>query len=89
MRCEICEHGFFSKEGRFPVGKPVTHHLIPKQKFRGKSSDAQTIIICSRCHKQMHKLYDNYTLKRRLSAITELKNDPKMQKFVRWVRKEG
>lgn len=85
--CEICERHFFSSEGRFLVGKPYVHHMIPKQKFRGKLSDAPTILICSRCHKQLHRLYDNSILKKKCSTLKEIKCDLEMQKFVYWLRK--
>jgi predicted HNH restriction endonuclease len=87
--CAVCSREFYSATGRFLVGKPVVHHLIPKQKFRGKHNDAGIISICARCHRQLHKLYDNNTLKNRYSSIEEIKSDPEMKKFVKWVRKEG
>ncbi|WP_455391957.1 hypothetical protein [[Eubacterium] cellulosolvens] len=86
--CVVCDREFYSAEGRFPVGKPVIHHLIPKQKFRGRRFEVTTITICSRCHKQLHKLYDNYELKKNYCTLAEIKNDPEMQKFVRWIRKD-
>jgi len=72
------------------VGNPIIHHLIPKQKFRGKgkSTAAPTIMISSRCHKQLHRLYDNYTLKKKYSSLIEIKNDAEIQKFVHWLRKD-
>ncbi|MCK5559821.1 MAG: HNH endonuclease [Thermoplasmata archaeon] len=88
LKCAICERTFFTTEGRFLVGKSVVHHLIPKQKFRGKHDEAGTITICARCHGQLHKLYDNITLKKRFININDIKSDPEMQKFVRWIRKE-
>ena len=86
--CELCEREFYSNEGRFPVGKPTVHHLVPKQKYRGKWSEVETIMICSRCHKQLHKCYDNVALKTELNDIESLKASSEMQKFIAWLRKE-
>ena len=88
LKCELCGRTFFGNEGRFPVGKPVIHHLVPKQKFRGKSSEAQTITICSRCHKQLHRLYDNYMLKMKYCTLSQIKKDPELKKFITWLRKD-
>jgi hypothetical protein len=47
IKCRICEREFYSSQGRSPVGRPVVHHLIPKQKYREKSRNAPIIHICS------------------------------------------
>ena len=86
--CELCERAFHSLEGRFPVGKPTVHHLVPKQKYRGKWAEVKTIMICSRCHKQLHKLFDNVTLKTQFNDLELLKSNPEMMKFISWIRKE-
>lgn len=86
-RCAICEREFYSDEGRFPVGKPVVHHLIPKQKYRGKKSELEGILICSKCHRQIHKLFDNAILKRNYYTLEKIKNYDEMKKFIKWIRK--
>ena len=85
-KCEICGRTFLTDEGRFPVGPPTRHHLIPKQKYRSRWHDAKVILICSFCHKQINKMFTNYELKQ--MTITYLKKQPKLQKFVKWIRKE-
>ena len=84
--CKVCGRTFFTDEGRFPVGTPTRHHLIPKQKYRGRQQDAAVILICSFCHKQINKLFTNYELKQ--MTLSHLKKQSKVRKFVKWVRKE-
>jgi predicted HNH restriction endonuclease len=87
-KCVICNRTFFSTEGRFNVGQPVVHHLIPKQKYRGKASEAPTILICSHCHKQLHKLFNNSILRSEYNNLFKIKNHMKMRRFINWIRKE-
>ncbi len=88
QRCAVCERRFHSDEGRFPVGRPEVHHLVPKHKYRGKPAEAPTILVCHRCHRQLHRLYDNPTLKEEYSSVKKLKDDPEVKKFVNWLKKE-
>jgi 5-methylcytosine-specific restriction endonuclease McrA len=83
-KCAICERIFYSNEERFPVGNPVVHHLIPKQKHGGKKSEGEGILICSKCHKQVHKLFDNS----RYHTLEKIKSCDEIKKFVKWIRKE-
>ena len=87
-KCGICGRHFYTKEGRFPVGGPIIHHLIPKQKYRGKKTDAEKILVCTYCHKQLHKLFSNVVLKREFDSLSKIKNSNKVKKFVKWIRKE-
>jgi hypothetical protein len=65
------------------------HHLIPRQKTKRKGQDpSPTIQICSACHRQIHTLYDNSHLALHLNTLEKLKQDPPLQKFLAWVRKQ-
>jgi predicted HNH restriction endonuclease len=88
-KCRLCNRTFFSTEGRFNVGQPVVHHLIPKQKFRGKKTEAPTILICLHCHKQLHKLFNNSVLRSEYNSISKIKKHKKMRRFIHWLRKEN
>lgn len=85
--CKLCERHFYSNEGRFPVSGPTKHHLIPKQKYRGRVKDAKYELICETCHKQINKMFTNNELKA-LNTIAKLKKHPKMQKYLKWIRKK-
>lgn len=80
MTCELCErevHGL------------TVHHLIPRQKVKQKKAEAgPTVNICSVCHRQIHALFDNKRLAQELNSLEKLKNEPQMQKFLSWVRKQ-
>jgi hypothetical protein len=77
MTCELCER---------EVEKITVHHLIPKQK---KGHHGPKIRICSACHRQIHNLFDNTRLAQELNSVEKLRNEPQMQKFITWVRKQN
>lgn len=81
MQCELCER---------EMEKLTVHHLIPKQNTkRKKVNSSPTIEICSACHRQIHAFFDNKHLTQELNTIEKLKNQPQMQKFLLWVRKQN
>lgn len=55
---------------------------------RHKQDPGETIAICSACHRQIHRLFDNAHLARELHTLEALKAHPKLERFVRWVRKQ-
>ncbi|NEO20289.1 HNH endonuclease [Moorena sp. SIO4A5] len=80
MTCELC--------GR-DVERLTVHHLIPRQNTkRKKMKPGPTITICPACHRQIHALFPNTRLAVELNTCEALKNDPQMQKFLSWVRKQ-
>lgn len=75
-RCELC--------GR--DGAVLTeHHLTPKEMG---GTFLPTAMLCIPCHKQIHALYTNEELAARLSTIKDLKEDPQLGKFLKWIRKQ-
>lgn len=81
--CEICKRTFHSSEGRFPVGRPTKHHVIPKQKYRDKWQDADVILVCRSCHRQIHRFFSNNDLKH--MSVEELKTHPKVKHWIQWI----
>jgi len=88
MQCQLCER---------EVARLTEHHLIPRQatkrdnkrtKKRSNTDLGPTIAICSPCHRQIHKLFDNATLARDLNTRDRLRRDPQLQAFLRWIRKQ-
>lgn len=78
--CQLCDRD---------IPKLTEHHLVPRQKTkRKKLPPSATIQICSACHRQIHKLYDNAYLARELNTLARLKHDPQMQRFLVWVQKQ-
>ena len=84
-QCWICERDYYSNQGRYPVGGPTKHHITPKQKYRGKWKEAEYKFICVRCHRQINKMFTNNELKK---IGKKLKEHLKVQKWVKWIRKE-
>ena len=80
MQCELCERD---------VEKLTVHHLVPRQKTKRKNEDpGPTTNICSPCHRQIHTLFDNTRLAQELNSVERLKDEPQMQKFLSWVKKQ-
>ena len=80
MKCELCQR---------EMETLTIHHLIPRQYLKRKKIAASpTISICKACHKQIHALFDNKKLAQELNTPERLKQEPKMQKFLSWVRKQ-
>ena len=48
------------------------------------------LVYCGRnpCHRQIHALFDNATLARELNCVERLRDEPRMQRFLAWVRKQ-
>ncbi|ASP40775.1 hypothetical protein CHH28_00690 [Bacterioplanes sanyensis] len=72
------------------------HHLIPRKMhrrtyFRKHFDRAQLnegIWVCRRCHRGIHKLYDEMTLAKQFASLTALQNDPAMKKHIAWVARQ-
>jgi 3-methyladenine DNA glycosylase AlkC len=80
MQCELCQR---------EMEQLTVHHLIPRQAVKRKQADpGPTIEICSACHRQLHNLYSNTELAKQLNTIEKLRNEPKMQKFLAWIKKQ-
>ena len=80
MPCRLCERD---------VKQLTVHHLIPRQTVKRKqAASGATIDICSPCHRQIHSLYTNLELARYLNTPDKLKSEPKMEKFLSWIRKQ-
>jgi hypothetical protein len=76
MQCALCER---------TVNHLTVHHLIPQQKG---GQDGPRAEICSACHRQIHTLYDNGRLARELNCVERLRDEPEMQRFLSWVRRQ-
>ncbi|WP_333303618.1 MULTISPECIES: HNH endonuclease [unclassified Microcoleus] len=80
MQCELCDR---------QMEALTAHHLIPKQNTKRKNEDpSPTIDICSACHRQIHSLFENKHLAQELNTLEKLKNNPELQKFVSWIKKQ-
>lgn len=80
QQCELCER---------EMDALTVHHLIPKQKTKRKNLDpGPTVNICSGCHRQIHTLFENSYLAQELNSLEKLRNEPKLQKFLIWVKKQ-
>ncbi|MGK7872590.1 MAG: HNH endonuclease [Xenococcaceae cyanobacterium] len=80
MKCELCDR---------EMERLTVHHLIPRQTVKRKQAErGSTINICSACHRQIHTLFDNTQLGQHLNTIDKLKDEPRMEKFLSWLKKQ-
>ena len=71
------------------------HHLVPqcrhRNKWNKKNFDRFTVktdllLLCTGCHKQLHALFTEKELERRLHDLPSLRAQPEVQKFVAWIK---
>lgn len=59
------------------------HHFVPRSRG-GKTSE-----YCHRiCHDMIHRLWTEKELELEYSDPEAIRSDPRMQKFIQWVRKK-
>lgn len=72
--CALCER---------QVSKLSKHHIIPKSKG-GKD----TVGLCSPCHSTLHAFFTNGTLAAEMNTIEALREQPTIQDYLKWIRKQ-
>jgi len=80
--CELCERA---------VPRLTKHHLFPKSVGRRKGrpvDELPTAELCGACHRQVHALFENRELAKRLDSLEALRAEPRMQSFLTWVKKQ-
>ncbi|BCM89249.1 hypothetical protein IAD21_01094 [Abditibacteriota bacterium] len=78
MICALC--------GR-DVEKLTEHHLTPRSTLK-KGETTPTIDICAACHRQIHALFSNKQLHDEYNTLERLRDEPRMDRFLNWVRKQ-
>lgn len=74
--CELCERENIVL---------TKHHLLPREEGGNVEHIAN---ICEACHKQIHNTYTNKELAIRLDSIDKLKDDEKISKYLKFIRKQ-
>lgn len=74
--CELCERENIVL---------TKHHLLPREEGGRVEHIAN---ICEACHKQIHNTYTNKELAIRLDSIGKLKDDEKISKYLKFIRKQ-
>jgi hypothetical protein len=74
--CALC--------GRIPAvpGCLERHHIVPAAKG-GKD----TIVVCTDCGDQIHEVFTNNELRDVANTVETLRADPRMARWIAWVRK--
>ena len=75
-RCDLCER----KDVEITI-----HHLLPKEM---DGIFGPTANLCIPYHKQIHALYTNEEIAARLTSIHQLKEDPLLSHFLKWIQKQ-
>ena len=76
-KCALCE-----REGT----QLTKHHLLPREE--GGTVD-EIVLLCQACHRQIHALYMNRELGVRLNTIEKLKEDSKIKKYIKFIKKQS
>lgn len=76
-RCELCDRENIIL---------TRHHCLPREEG-GKEEDIA--YICEPCHKQIHALYTNKELAIRLNDIDKLRQDEKIGKYIKFIKKQN
>ena len=72
--CPICER-------EIPSAQMDAHHLIPRSKG-GK----ETQYLHRICHRQIHALFTETELAKRLNSADAIRQHPQMHRFIEWVK---
>jgi hypothetical protein len=75
--CPLCERKILQGYGN-------DHHLVPKLKGGRNGDTAYMHIIC---HSKLHSLYSEIELATHYYTIELLRQQPEIQKFVKWIKK--
>jgi len=85
--CALCERE-----------RPLTfHHLVPKKvhkksillkKFTKEEMQTMGLMLCTDCHKTIHRHIDHIELGRFYHTQEALLGHPEISKFVKWVAKQ-
>ena len=59
------------------------HHIVPKSE-----GGTLTVWLCSPCHKTLHSFFTNRTLAKEKHSLDALREDPDIQRYLAWVRKQ-
>ena len=84
--CELCEKASLL----------TFHHLIPRKMHRRryfqthytKAELQQGIMLCIRCHKTIHRFYDEMTLAKQFNTLAALQSDTKIHDYIVWAKKQ-
>ncbi|ERJ13113.1 HNH endonuclease [Haloplasma contractile] len=61
------------------------HHLVPKEEG---GTHSEIALLCIPCHRTIHSFYSNKELALHLNTLDLLKDDPKINKYLRWIKKQ-
>lgn len=65
------------------VSRVSKHHLIPKSE-----GGTETVPLCAPCHKTLHSFFTNRTLATEKRSLDQLRDDPQVQRYLAWIRKQ-
>lgn len=72
--CQLCER---------EVAHLSRHHIIPKSE-----GGTEIVELCAPCHRTLHAFFENKTLADWYSNLDRIRDDPKIQAWLKWIRKQ-
>lgn len=65
------------------VSRVSKHHIVPRSE-----GGTETVLLCAPCHKTLHSFFTNRTLAREKYSLDALRDDPDIQRYLAWIRKQ-
>lgn len=81
----MCKRKFNTNQGRFPVGNPTRHHIVPREYRKRPKYKDEKELMCNACHLQINEMFTNKELLNMTKE--ELLNHPKTISWVKWIKK--
>lgn len=81
--CALCERDISQP------GCAEKHHLVPRSKdpIPKSKGGKVTVWVCVDCGNQIHRLFTRNELRDTFNTIEALRQDPRIQKWIRWIQK--
>lgn len=76
LLCALCGR-------RIPKKRYVEKHHLETRQAKGK----EIVIVCCPCGDQIHELFSNKELRDKYNSIEALRQNPRIQKWIKWIRK--
>jgi len=79
-RCALCAR---------PTPVLTEHHLVPRSQGRRQGLKVQTlptVLLCSPCHKFLHRTFTNAELAGEYASVEALLGQEDVRRFVGWLR---
>lgn len=87
--CELClRTGVKTTKHHLYPKMVVTRHSLREQMRKDGRSREEISMICTPCHRQIHRIFKEKELAFELNSIEKIASHPEVKKFVKWIKKQ-